>query len=158
MKWLGLKNKDYEALQLLSYDFKNKELNKMMQHLIHHYSSEGKSLLISGHYLRIIEGKISDAVGNWISLFNGLFLIDTKPEIILRRLESDFQSTGRYRNIFPPNILKEEKLNLLYNYREKTLEEVNRLSMKFNIPFFVIKNNLLLKEASNQLISCLNNF
>lgn len=156
MGWLGLKNKDYNRLQSLPDNFKNKELNEMMKYLIYNYQSGNKSLLISAHYLRIIEGEISNAIGNWISLFNGLFLIDTEPKIILKRLENDFQNTKRYRNIFPPNILKEKKLDLLYDYQIKTLEKVNKLSKRFNIPFFIIKNNLSLEEASNQLINYLN--
>jgi hypothetical protein len=35
------------------------------------------------------------------------------------------------------------------------LEEVNKLSKKFEIPFFVVKNNLSLKEATNQIIDYL---
>lgn len=158
MKWLGLKTKDYNKLQSLPHDFKNKELNKMMQYLINNYSLEDKSILISAHYLRIIKGEISDAVGDWISLFDGLFFIDAEPKIILERLENNFLLTGRYRNIFPQNISKRRKLDLLYTYQAKTLEKVKKLSKKFNIPFFVIKNNLSLKEASDQLVNYLNNF
>ena len=34
MKWLGLKDDDYEALQSMPEDIKNKELDKMMRHIL----------------------------------------------------------------------------------------------------------------------------
>lgn len=160
MQWLRLKGDDYEALQLLSHDFKNKELDKMMRHLIYNPLFGNKSLLINAHYLRIIDGEVSDVVSDvvsdWISLFDGLFLIITKPEIILERLENDFLVSGRNRNIFPLNISNNNKLHLLYEYQTVTLEKVKELSRKFNIPFFVIRNHSL-EEASNKLIDYLNN-
>lgn len=156
MQWLGLKEGDYKTLQLLPHNFKNKELNKMMQYLIHNPLAKNKSLLISAHYLRIIEGEISDAIDDWISLFDGLFLIIAEPKMILKRLENDFLVNGRNRNIFPQNISNENKLHLLNKYQAITLKKIKELSKKFNIPFFVIQNNLL-EKALSKFINCLNN-
>ena len=154
MQWLGLKVDNYELLQSLPYDFKNKELDKMIRYLISDQNFKNKSVVINAHYLRIINGEITNVIGDWVSLFNGLFIITSDPEIILERLNYDETSIGRNRNIFQSGISKEEKIKFLRQCQTMTIKFVQELSMKFNIPYFIIKNNSLkeaLKEIKNNL-------
>ena len=140
MKWLGLKKGDYGALQSLPDDIKNKELDKMMRYILKNKQNK-KILLIDAHYLRIHEGKISVATGEWMRFFNGLFVLNDEPKEVLRRINFDTINTKRIRKIFPGNIINNnEKLKLLSCYLNKTMDKVKELSTIFNIPYFIIQN------------------
>ena len=153
MKWLGLKDDDYEALQSMPEDIKNKELDKMMRHILNGKQNK-KTLLIDAHYLRINEGKISDATGNWVRFFNGLFVLNCEPKEVLRRIDSDTLNAKKIRKIFPSNIIdSNEKLKLLSYYLNKTIYTAKKLSNKFNIPYFIIQNKRdKMKEAVKELV------
>ena len=153
MKWLGLKECDYNTLQSMPEDIKNKEIDKMMRHILSDKQNK-KTLLIDAHYLRIHEGKISDATGNWVRFFNGLFVLNAEPEEVLRRINFDILNAKKIRKIFPENIIdSNKKLKLLSHYLNKTTDKAKELSTKFNIPYFIIKNKRdRMKETLEEFI------
>jgi len=156
MKWLGLKTSDYNTLQSLPNRFKNKELKKMMQFLIYNSLNSSKSVLINAHFLRIHNGEITNAVGNWISLFDGLFFINADPKKILERINYDFLTTGRDRKLFYSGMDEKAKLNFLKYCIKKNLQKIQELSNKFKIPYFIINNkDGMINETVKNLKMCI---
>ncbi len=123
MKWLGLKSGDYDTLRSLPDDFKNRQLDKMIRFLIYSPPHPSKSLLLDAYYIRINEGRITNAVDDWISLFDGMFLITAAPKEILQRIDIDSLTNRRDRNLFPPGVSKEQKLELLKFYLQKNFRK-----------------------------------
>ncbi|MCK6462525.1 MAG: AAA family ATPase [Candidatus Pacebacteria bacterium] len=156
MRWLGLKEGDYHSLQSMDDNIKNKELNKMMRFILA-AKQKNKTLLVDAHYLRIKEGKISDATDDWAGLFDGLFVLEDEPEKILARIKSDSMNLKRNRKIFPvpENSDDDKKIKLLRKYHNRTVEKVKKLSNKFNIPYFIIKNkDGKVEEVAREFVGC----
>lgn len=144
MKWLGIKNGDYKKLESLSTSFKNREINKMIRSLFKNPPSKAKWIFLDAHYLRIHNGKITKAVGDWISLFDGLFVFVARPEEILRRIDTDIVRKNRSKSMFSENLTevdKSDRIKELKKFLMETVEEVKHLSNKFKIPYFIIDNN-----------------
>lgn len=156
MKWLGLKVGDYDSLRSLPDEFKNKELDKMMRFLVQNPPNQSKSLLIGAHFIKIYNGKVTNAVGDWITLFDGLFLIKTNPKEILQRINYDFLTNRRNRKLFPPRTSEKKKIRLLEYYIRKSQKLMEELSRRFKIPYFIIenKNNMIYKTV-NTLLECI---
>jgi len=154
MEWLGIKNYNYRELELLPNNFKNKETDKMIRFLLRRISSENEWFLLDAHYLRISNGKVTNAVGSWLSLFDALFLVVARPEIILRRINND--SKNRNRNIFNKGSSEASKLIQIQKFSDETLDKMKYLSKKFKIPYFIINNNTSIEKTLLDFINCLN--
>lgn len=154
IKWLGLKDGDYDTLQSMPEDIKNKELDKMMKHILNNKQNK-KTLLIDAHYLRIHRGKISDATGDWVRFFNGLFVLNCAPKEVLRRMSFDILNEKKIRKTFPVNTSNNnEKLKLLSYYLDITIDKAKELSDKFNIPYFIIQNKRdKIKETVKEFVA-----
>lgn len=141
MEWLGLQPNDYDALRNLPDDYKDKELDKMMKKLLKEKVSNGRTLIIDGHYLNCKRGEVVDSTGNWISFFDALFVISASPKTILRRVEEDESKNNHKRKLLPADFTKEQKLELLDNFIRMTTDKAREISEKYQMPYFIIDNN-----------------
>jgi len=141
MEWLNLKSGDYNSLRDLNDDYKNDELDKMMNKILRNRKSTNKKLIIDGHYFNYNRGDIIDCVGNWISLVDALFVISASPETILRRVKKDEIVNSYERNLFPTNLTRDRKLSILKIFLEITQNKAKEISKKYNLPLFIINND-----------------
>lgn len=154
MQWLGIKLGDYASLRSLPDDFKDREMDKMMQWLLAQRPGSKKHLLFDAHFLNIKEDSIVGATGDWIGLMDALFVVTAGSDEILHRIEVDQLNSGRTRPIFKGNTDAAQKLILIDSYQEKTLEVTRVLAQKYCLPFAEIKNDDgKIEEAINQFIS-----
>jgi len=145
MRWLGLKNGDYNTLRSLDDVFVLKELDKMMNFLIKNPSFDANLIIFNAHYLNIRYGKAIKWIGDWMRLMDGLFLIKSNPQIILQRLNNDLKKTKRDRNLFSQNANYVKKIKFLSFCNNKSEIIIKKLSKNFNIPYFIINNKDILK-------------
>ena len=141
MECLGIEEGDYETLRSTPDNVKEKAKEQMAKEISSRKNSD-KVILFDAHYIKIHEGKIDSAVkGNWIALFEKLFLIKSDPKTILSRIESD----PRDRKLFSSHCSTEkEKVVFLSKCSDRTLSVMKEAGKKFGVPSFTIEN----KEGS----------
>ncbi len=151
MKWLGLKDGDYQSLRSLLDAYKDSELDKMMRGVLRKSTPKNKTLIVDAHYLNYKEDDVIDATGPWMSLLDALFVVSASPETILKRLKSD-KKIGRSRNLLPKEISQVDRIVLINKFLRLTLEKAREISKRYKIPYFVIDNNNGLDRAIEEFL------
>lgn len=137
MSWLGLAEGDYASLQTLPIDYKNHELGKMMRSVIHNSRKSG-IVLFDGHYLRIHDGLVTTAVGDWIAHVDGIIHINAPISDMIERLGRESE---RPRAIFPRMASDEEKCELLQKWSRLSQEEASKFSNYYGLPLITLMNH-----------------
>ena len=154
MQWLGIKPGDYASLRSLPDDFKDREMDKMMQWISAQRPSSEKHLLFDAHFLNIKEDSIVGATGDWIGLMDALLVVTASSDEVLHRIELDQLSSGRTRPIFKDGVDMAQKLSLIDSYQEKTLQTARILAQRYCLPLVEIKNSDgKIDEAISQFIN-----
>ncbi|HSX42300.1 MAG TPA: ATP-binding protein [Candidatus Saccharimonadales bacterium] len=120
MRWLGIPG-DYDALRALPREKKRVEWVKCLEKLLDdHY---GHDLLVDAHYLNMIDGVVTEVVGEWIAWFDAAVLVTAPPAEILKRIEGD---RARERGLFRSD--ESDKLGVLEAYQQQTRAEFCRIT------------------------------
>lgn len=138
MESLGLRSGDYDSLRNLPEQDKIIAFNKLMETtLAQKNKSEKGVLLIDAHIFNYKEGEMIERTGNWMHSLDAIFLITINPNILLKRIDKD----KKFRNLFPLNVTRQEKLKMMKIYLNNTKIKAKEISKKYKIPFFLIENS-----------------
>lgn len=137
MEYLGIEKGDYETLRSTPDDTKEKAKENIAKE-ISSRKDPSKIVLFDAHYIKIHNGKISNAIeGNWIALFEKLFFIKSDAKTILSRIEND----PRDRKLFSSQCSTEkEKLAFLSKCSDLSLSVMKEAGKKIGVPTFNIEN------------------
>ena len=130
--------KDYEKLRALSQHERDIALAQYIESLFTE-NNRGKSILVDGHYLSLVRGKIDQVTGPWIGKFDALALISAPIEDIWRRIEAD--ASMRDRALFPPDTNTSEQKEILANYDVQMHKEFDQLANTYSKPRIEITNH-----------------
>lgn len=157
MRWLGIKNRDYISLQSLPDEKALRELGKMMKYLVNRkkFNKSKKIILIDAHFVNIINERVQEWVGDWLSVMDAIILIKAAPVEILRRMEADEKEIARQRNIFTINTNRKQKIQLIKNFSAKSERVFKKCVRIYNKPSKILMNR---KDRAMKAAKRLNNF
>lgn len=139
MKWLGIRNRDYEKLQSLPDVLALRELKKMMEFLVlkKGFARGIKVVLIDAHFVNIREGKAQKWVADWLGLMHGLILVKASAREILYRIERD---TVRERGIFPKSSTRGQKIKLIAFFTKESEHVFKQYAKRHKVPKIIVRN------------------
>lgn len=142
---------NYEKLRSLTQQERDIGLKKSMESIIK--NNPNGNVLVDGHYMTIVRGKVNKVTDSWIQNFDALILFTADTHIVLERIIED--SSKRDRALFPPNISENEMFLLLDDFNNKTEKEFELLANKYKKLFLKIENK---KDKQEETILELLNF
>jgi len=144
MSWLGLKQDDYESLEHLPEDYKDRELSKMIQCLISEVDKNSNCdiWIFAGHFGRIKESEAILAVGDWMLNFNLITLLTADPQILIKRTMNDFFSGTRKRDRLMELINSSSNQLEVFARLVKQTEQISeQLSSRYGIPLLKLNSS-----------------
>ncbi|MCD6270515.1 hypothetical protein J7J23_01905 [bacterium] len=146
MKRLNINNDNYDKLRNMPDELVEKALISLFRLLS---QRKNKDVLITGHYVKIFNDKITPSIGPWYRYCDVLMLIYSNPEAIIRHIFYDEVSKKRIgRSLFK----KTQPSILIKDAQIKSAEVMTKIAKEFKIPFYYIKNiENRLEEVSWQI-------
>ncbi len=143
MAFLGLSRGDYEGLRKLPDFVKEAGLTDLFRHLA--LTTDSSTLVVTGHYVKVLNGQVSPSYGPWYGYCDKLVLISSPSRVIFERVLRDERSGVRSgRNLFGGMVSRKEKVGLIERAQVGSGEILNRAAEEFARPRFRIEN----KEGS----------
>lgn len=136
MNELGIINDDYESLRKANEAQKKKALYDVFQKI--NLKNSDKKAIITGHFVKIIDGRITKYEGRWFNFCFCLIHISSKPEIILKRIDKDHQERLKKRSLFAKN--KDRGL-FLKNAQIKSIKCLQGIVKKYKVRGININND-----------------
>ncbi len=133
MRWLGFGH-DYEKLRNLMPDIRDARLADFINQTLN--KTEAETLVYVGHYIVLVRGEIINITRDWLSRFDGIVLMTSNPETILKRISKD----DRDRALFKEGTTDEEALKVLKNYSLKEHVAFLELADRYGIPSLLLDN------------------
>lgn len=142
MKELKIKNGDYKKLRNLSEKDKRNALKRVFDRLSKSHSNS--FLVITGHYVKVLNNKISKYDGEWFDKCKCLIHIKTKPKIILKRITMDENQGIRNRKMFNSKV---GCLDFIKFAQKMSQENFLKFSNKYDSIPLTIENNTDVNSA-----------
>lgn len=130
MKWLGIPG-DYEALRALPDEQKREEWARCLERLFE--ANQGRSLLVDGHYLNLIDGVVTSVMGEWACRFDAFVLVTAPTVDILRRIDKD---SDRDRALF--KLDEPDRYGRTEQYQQQTRAEFDKEVAECAVPGLII--------------------
>lgn len=140
MKRLGIKVGDYEKLRMVTEKEKDEAFADFFFDLKKSYQ-ENDVVLVTGHYVKTLNGRITPSFGPWYGLCDAAILVVSEPKVILERILRDESEGSRVnRNLFGIDFSTEEKAQCLNAAQVLSSEVLARAEREYGIPVFRIEN------------------
>lgn len=143
MKILKIPINNYELLQKTNIRKTKKAMIQLFLNLSTFSSYiKKKNIIITGHYVKIFNGKITPFFGRWYKYCNLLIMLYSSPSIILDRIEKDEINKERNRKIFASHFSDRKKKELFLKKAQNiSFKIMAKASEEFKIPYYLLKNN-----------------
>ncbi len=152
MEWLGVTNGDYDKLRGLPEKMKEKALTDLFYTLAK--ESDRETTIVTGHYVKVLDGKITTSYGPWYQYCSTLALVVGNSELIVHRILCDDVSKKRTnRSLFGNKQTSlREQIDFIENAQIMSTKVMTKAARTFGVPSYHIKNiEGELQNASKQL-------
>lgn len=155
MQRLGIEN-DYDAFRAMDENVKNAEFINLLNEL---RDAKG-STIVTGHFVKILDGTLSPSLGPWYSICNRIILLTSNPKMILKRIMVDeAQSMRVNRRLFSSYMTSHNlQVAFLHNAQDlsrSVLESIQETASIDTAVFYNQQGNLY--DCTAQIISYLSN-
>ena len=154
MKQLNISVGDYRTLQKISERVKRQALEIIFCNL--KSQSQAHEIIITGHYVKVLNGIIASDFGPWFQNCDKLVLVVSPPKQIINRVLIDEVNRKRMqRNLFGSKLSNIDDQIKLLEYAQRMSEKVMAdIAQKFHLSSFRINNpDGKIELAINQLIN-----
>lgn len=138
MRYLGLPPGDYDQLRKLPNEIKEKSLADLFIDL----ANKIETVVITGHYVKVLGGHITPSYGRWYQYCRTLVHISSSPQSIFRRIvydEMNYRRTGR--NLFGvEHVSIQERVQFIETAQLSSIKIMERAAQEFTIPSFCVEN------------------
>lgn len=149
MKRLGVPIGDYAQFRMFPEEMKERAFEETLRSLALRYTED--TLLVTGHYVKILEGKVTRSIGHWYKSCSALLSLTADPESIFRRVFSDEKNGRRSeRKLFGQGMSSAEKVSLIERAQEESIGVMKLASRQFRVPCFCIENQ---DDRQNQAVA-----
>lgn len=97
MRELELQEEDYIELRKMSEKKKKEAFERVFRRISE--MSADKKAIITGHFVKVLNGEITKFSGPWFNFCSDLFHITSEPRVILDRIKKDEMSGTKHRAV-----------------------------------------------------------
>lgn len=158
MKKLGIEN-NYDKLRKIPDELINKSLIDLFISLSR--KSDKRKALFAGHYIKILNGKISPSFGQWYKYCKALFFLNGDPKDIVRRISCDELNRKRInRSIFSTDQISfNERVSFIKKAQNISRDMAMITAKIFDKSFYVLENKEgFLGNTSDDLLEIINSY
>ncbi|MEK7078120.1 MAG: AAA family ATPase [Patescibacteria group bacterium] len=140
MKWLGITDGDYDRLRSLPEKVKEKALTDLFRTLAGEDNHE--TTIVTGHYVKVLNGKITSSYGPWYQHCITLVLVVGNPKLIVRRILCDEVSKKRTnRSLFGNKQASlQEQIDFIKDAQLRSTEVMAKAAKTFGVLSHRIEN------------------
>lgn len=135
MQELHIEEGDYYRLRQIPEKIKRKKFIMAIEKL----SNDNKYLILSSHYIKVLNSKISEYSGNWFKHCILNIHVVCAPNVTFNRIKRDEKNFERYRSLFSGEN-KQNKQNFLEKSQVFSLKIFKKVSLRFGIRSVIIDN------------------
>ncbi len=135
MQELHIKEGDYDRLRQIPEKIKRKKFSMAVEKL----SNDNKYLILSSHYIKILNGEMSEYSGNWFKHCLVNIHVVCTPSTVLNRIKLDEKKFERYRNLFSRWNNQNEQ-DFLEKSQALSIRVFEKVSLQFVIKSVIIDN------------------
>lgn len=135
IKELGFQKNDYKSLRDTS-EFRKK---KALRNIFKRINNKNKISLITGHFAKIVNGKVTKYNGEWFKYCFCLLHIISNPKIIYSRIKADEKNGKKIRKVFSKNYKND--ISFINFAQNKSLKSFEGIARNQKIKSILIKNN-----------------
>lgn len=154
MERLGIEKGGYEQLRRIPEEEKSEAFAELFLDLKKSYQ-RNDIVLVTGHYVKILNGRITPSFGPWYGVCTAAILVASEPNMILKRiLRDELEGSRADRGLFKTDSSMEEKVRCLNNAQILSSKILTCAKREYKIPGFRIENpEGQLHHAVKKLIS-----
>jgi len=155
MRQLNLSENDYKTLRSIPEKIKEEAFIELLQNL--KSKNSNRTIIVTAHYVKILEGRITPSLGDWYGYFDKLILVTGSSREIFNRIIVDQISNRRTgRDLFGGLEEEEDKIEFLQKAQNTSRQVVEQVFKEFKIPYFLLLNpDGKMDLAVDQLINIL---
>lgn len=146
---------NYEKLRDLPDSVKDQTFFDICNEL----SLSNEKVVITGHLLKVLDGKIHDSLGPWLKKCKKVILIKSSPDDILQRIiKDDNLGSRKHRRVFSNTMLsRKSKLVFLDKAQKLEFKILESLKNDHSIITSIVENNQgYLENTLNQVLNLIN--
>ena len=138
MARLGIPAGDYASLRAASERVKERVFEALLRELKE--SSQREIVLVTGHYVKVLGGRIEPSYGPWYGHCVSLALVLGRPGTILRRVVADEAEGRRVQRDLFGDLRPEERADFLRKAQRMSVEVMRRASGEFGVSGVFVRN------------------
>lgn len=147
MKELGLKAGDYDLLRKIPEREKKLALERMFERISK--LPEHDRIIVTGHFVKIVNGKVTKYKGPWLSFCAYLIHISSNPNIISERITKDEEVGKKLRKLNKNN----SEISFLDSAQIKSIQSFQKSVKKYCSIGVEVENNGDLKNIVDNICS-----
>jgi len=139
MRHLNIPEGDYENLRNIAEVIKERAMQEIFCQISQYYRAE--TAVITGHFVKVLNGQIMSSYGLWYSYCAHLILIECDGSAILDRINDDQSNSKRIqRSLFNYDQSLGERISLIEDAQRASYEIMMQASKEFCVPAIRVKN------------------